>query len=64
MANLSSKIVEYCKSNGVNSVDFTEQVQLQDNSDGAGAFIAKWNLQIPRHETGINMANKYIYSRF
>ena len=36
MANLSSKIVEYCKSNGVNSVDFTEQVQLQDNSDGAG----------------------------
>ena len=48
MANLSTKIVEYCKSNGVNSVDFMTQVQLQDNSDGAGAFIAQWNLDIPQ----------------
>ena len=48
MASLSSKIVEYCKSNGVNSVDFLTQVQLQDNSDGAGAFIAQWNLEIPK----------------
>tara|TARA_S200000501_G_C20781690_1_gene725340 strand:+ start:44 stop:376 length:333 start_codon:yes stop_codon:yes gene_type:complete len=48
MANLSSKVVEYCKSNGVNSVDFLEQVLLQDNSDGAGPFIAEWNLEIPQ----------------
>ena len=46
MANLSTKIVEYCKSNGVNSVDFMEDVQLQDDSDGNGAYIKQWNLDI------------------
>ena len=46
MANLSTKIVEYCKSNGVNSVDFMEDVQLQDDSDGNGAYIKEWNLDI------------------
>ncbi len=64
MANLSSKVVEYCKSNGVNSVDFLEQVLLQDNSDGAGPFIAEWNLdiaqptdeQLASYETAANTA--------
>jgi len=44
MAQLSNKIKEYCKANGVSNVDFTNDVMLQD--DGQGAYIKEWNLDI------------------
>jgi hypothetical protein len=44
MAQLSTKIKEYCKANGVSDVDFLNDVKLQD--DGQGAYIAEWNLDI------------------
>ena len=44
MANLSSKIKLYAKANGVNSIDFLSEVNLQD--DGSGAYIKEWNLGI------------------
>ena len=46
MAQLSTKIKEYCKANSVNEVDFQTDVILVDNSDGNGAYIAEWNLDI------------------
>ena len=46
MAQLSTKIKEYCKANSVNEVDFTTDVMLQDDSNGQGAYIAEWNLDI------------------
>ena len=46
MANLSTKIKLYCKANGVSNVDFTKDVMLQDDSDGNGAYIKEWNLDI------------------
>ena len=46
MAQLSTKIKLYAAANDVASVDFQNDVKLQDNSDGNGAFIAKWNLDI------------------
>ena len=46
MAQLSNKIREYCKANSVNEVDFTNDVKLQDDSNGQGAYIAEWNLDI------------------
>ena len=46
MAQLSTKIEEYCKANGVSDVDFTKDVMLQDDSDGNGAYIKEWNLDI------------------
>ena len=46
MAQLSNKIKEYCKANGVNEVDFSEDVQLVDV--GEGAYIDIWNLDIPK----------------
>ena len=39
MAQLSIKIKEYCKANGVSNVDFTNDVKLQDDSNGQGAYI-------------------------
>jgi len=44
MANLSTKIKLYANQ----EVDFTKDVKLQDNSDGKGAFIAEWNLDIAK----------------
>jgi hypothetical protein len=44
MAHLSTKIKEYCKANSVSDVDFTTDVKLQD--DGQGAYIKEWNLDI------------------
>ena len=44
MAQLSNKIKEYAKANGVAEVDFLEDVLLQD--DGQGAYIKEWNLAI------------------
>ena len=46
MAQLSTKIKEYCKANGVSDVDFLNDVKLQDDSDGNGAYIKEWNLDI------------------
>ena len=46
MANLSTKIKLYCEANGVSNVDFTTDVMLQDDSDGNGAYIKEWNLDI------------------
>jgi hypothetical protein len=46
MAQLSTKIKLYAAANGVASVDFTSDVMLQDDSDGNGAYIKEWNLDI------------------
>ena len=46
MANLSTKIKMYCNANGVSEVDFLKDVMLQDDSDGNGAYIKEWNLDI------------------
>ena len=46
MAQLSTKIELYAAANGVASVDFTSDVMLQDDSNGAGAYIKEWNLDI------------------
>ena len=62
MANLSTKIKLYCKANGVLNVEFTKDVMLQDDSDGNGAYIKEWNLdiaqptdaQLSEHETAAN----------
>ena len=47
MASLSTKIKAYCSDNGV-EVDFMQDVLLQDDSDGKGAYIKKWNLDIAK----------------
>ena len=62
MAQLSTKIKEYCKANGVSDVDFLKDVMLQD--DGQGAYIKEWNLdiaqptdeQLASYETAANTA--------
>ena len=62
MANLSTKIKMYCDANGVSNVDFLKDVMLQDDSDGNGAYIKEWNLdiaqptdaQLSAHETAAN----------
>ena len=46
MANLSTKIKMYAAANGVAEVDFMKDVRLQDDSDGKGAYIKEWNLDI------------------
>ena len=46
MAQLNTKIKEYCKANGVSNVDFMKDVMLQDDSNGQGAYIKEWNLDI------------------
>lgn len=64
MAQLSNKIKEYCKANGVSEVDFLEDVKLQDDSNGQGAYIKEWNLSIAKptdaqlasYETAANTA--------
>ena len=48
MAQLSNKIKEYCKANGVANVDFMSDVVLQDDSNGQGAYIKEWNLDIAK----------------
>jgi hypothetical protein len=48
MAQLSTKIKEYAKAQGVADVDFLKDVLLLDNSDGKGVFIASWNLNIAK----------------
>ena len=64
MAQLSNKIKEYCKANSVSDVDFLNDVKLQDDSNGQGAYIAEWNLdiaqptdeQLASYETAANTA--------
>jgi hypothetical protein len=51
MANLSTKIKMYCDANGVSEVDFMKDVMLQDDSDGNGAYIKEWNLDIAQPTT-------------
>ena len=46
MAQLSTLIKIYAKENGVDTIDFTKDVLLQDDSDGKGAYIKEWNLDI------------------
>ena len=46
MAQLSTKIKEYCKANGVSDVDFLNDVRLVDHSDGTGVHIEHWGLDI------------------
>ena len=48
MAQLSTKIKSYCEANGVSDVDFMKDVMLQDDSNGQGAYIKEWNLDIAR----------------
>jgi len=48
MAQLSTKIKEYCKENNVLNVDFLNDVKLQDDSNGAGVYIKEWNLDIAK----------------
>ena len=64
MAQLSTKIKSYCEANGVSNVDFTKDVMLQDDSNGKGAYIKEWNLdiaqptdeQLASYETAANTA--------
>ena len=48
MAQLNMKIKLYCEANGVSEVDFMKDVMLQDDSDGKGAYIKEWNLDIKK----------------
>ena len=64
MAQLSNKIKSYCEANGVSNVDFLNDVKLQDDSNGQGAYIKEWNLdiaqptdeQLATYETAANTA--------
>ena len=65
MAQLSTKIKSYCEANGVSNVDFTTDVLLQDDSNGAGPYIKEWNVsgvakptdeQLASYETAANTA--------
>ena len=48
MTQLKTKIKLYCKANEVSNVDFRKDVKLQDDSDGNGAYIKEWNLDISK----------------
>ena len=64
MAQLSNKIIAYANANGVSKVDFQNDVKLQDDSNGQGAYIKEWNLdiaqptdeQLASYETAANTA--------
>ena len=65
MAQLSNKIKEYCKANGVSDVDFLNDVKLRDDLNGAGPYIKEWNVsglakptdeQLASYETAGNTA--------
>ena len=43
MASLSTKIKLYCEANS-KVADFTNNVILQDDSDGKGAYIKTWSV--------------------
>ena len=46
MAQYTTKIIEYCKANSVNEIDFRQDVIVKD--EGEGCFIFEWNLDIPQ----------------
>ena len=48
MASKSNLIRAYANANGVANVDFTTDVVLQDDSNGQGAYIKEWNLDIAK----------------
>mgnify|MGYP000038067627 CR=1 FL=1 len=50
MAQLSTKIREYCKANGVANVDFMKDVLLEDKMVDAvsNPYIKEWNLEISK----------------
>jgi len=65
MAQLSTKIKEYCKANGVANVEFFKDVKLQNDNNGLGDYIKEWNLsglaqptdeQLASYETAANSA--------
>ena len=66
MAQLSNKIKEYCKANGISNVDFLNDVKLQDDMVGgvSNPYIKEWNLdiaqptdeQLASYETAANTA--------
>ena len=65
MAQLSTKIKLYCEANDVANVEFINDVILQDDSDGKGAYIKEWNIsgvakptdeQLASFETAANTA--------
>ena len=63
MAQLSTKVRLYCKANGVNTVDFTQDVKLLKQPD-QDVIIDSWNLdiaqptdeQLASYETAGNLA--------
>jgi len=64
MANLSTKIKLYANK----EVDFRNEVKLQDDSNGLGAYIKEWNLDIAQPtEAQLNaletQANDYEYNQ-
>jgi len=64
MANLSTKIKLYANK----EVDFLKDVRLQDDSNGLGAYIKEWNLDIAQPtEAQLNaletQANDYEYNQ-
>ena len=64
MASLSTKVKLYCEANGVSDVDLFKDVLLQNDSNGQGDYISKWNLdiaqptdeQLASYETAANTA--------
>ena len=65
MANLDTKIKLYLEANSKVYKNELNNFELQDNSDGNGAFIASWNVsglaqptaeQIASYETAANAA--------
>ena len=44
MAQLSTKVKLYCEANS-KVADFTNNVILQDDSDGNGPYIKSWNIE-------------------
>jgi hypothetical protein len=48
MASIKLKVLHYASLNEVSSVDFLQDVLLQDDSDGNGVYIKEWNLDIPQ----------------
>lgn len=48
MTTLYEKIKLYCAVNGFKDINFLEDIILNDNSDGQGAFIVSWNISLQR----------------
>tara|TARA_X000001388_G_scaffold75227_1_gene69566 strand:+ start:1029 stop:1361 length:333 start_codon:yes stop_codon:yes gene_type:complete len=50
MAQLSTLIKIYAKENGVDTIDYTSDVLLQDDMEGGVSkpYIKEWNLDIPK----------------